>query len=167
MTEFRQRRSCRLAVSIPLRVFGTDYRGRDFSEDTTTLVVNLHGAKIRLSHQLLPEQEIRLLSHPTRREALFRVVSKVGGEEGLYSFWGVESLNPEENIWGLQFPQLETPDQDSVRVMVQCPACSTRELLHLDEPLLQTLASTDGIMRGCLVCQTSRLWKLIPHQKVQ
>ena len=166
MTEFRQRRSCRLAISIPLRVFGTDYRGKDFTEDTTTLVVSQHGAKIRLDHQLLPEQEIRLLSRPTGREALFRVVSKVGGAEGRHTFWGVECLDPGNNIWGLQFPQLETSDQDSVRVTVQCPVCSTRELLHLDEPLLETLASTDGIMRGCLICQSSRLWKLVPHPKV-
>ena len=166
MPELSQRRSCRLAASIPLRVYGTDYRGKDFTEDTTTLVVSLHGAKIRLDHQLLPDQEIRLFSHPTHREALFRVVSKVGEAEGRYTFWGVECLDPDVNIWGLHFPQVQSEDQGSVRVMVQCPVCSTREWLHLDEPLLETLASTDGIMRGCLACRASRLWKLIPYPEV-
>ena len=166
MPEFHPRRSCRLALSVPIRVYGTDYRGKDFTEDTTTLVVSLHGAKIRLGRQLLPEQEVRLLSHPTHREALFRVVSKVGGAEGRYTFWGVECLDLEENIWGLHFPVLQSKDQGSVRVTVQCPGCSTRELLHLDELLLETLASTGGIMRGCLACQASGLWRLIPYQEV-
>jgi len=64
----RQRRSCRLALSIPIRVYAIDFRGNEFIEDAATLVVNLHGAKIRLIRQLIPELEFRLLSLPTRQE---------------------------------------------------------------------------------------------------
>ncbi len=55
MAETQTRRSCRVAMAMPIRVFGTDFRGIDFTEEALTTIVNLHGAKIRLSHQLLPE----------------------------------------------------------------------------------------------------------------
>jgi len=166
MRELRHRRSCRLAMSIPIRVFGTDYKGKDFFEDTTTLVVNQHGAKIRLVRQLVPEQEILLVSRSTDKEALFRVVSKVTGPDANCTYWGVECLAPEKNIWGIQFPELHATDQVSVRLMIQCPVCGTRDVLYLDEPTVQSLESTGGVTRGCLVCRTEGLWKPIPYREV-
>lgn len=153
-----QRRSCRLALTIPIRVFGIDFQGKDFVEDSNTLVVNRHGAKIRLSHQLLPEQEIRLLSRATQQEAIFRVVSKVSTINFGYTFWGVECLEHDRNIWGVRFPEQVSKDQAAVRVMLQCPICFTRELLFLDEFLVGSLQVMGGISRGCLNCRTSALW---------
>jgi hypothetical protein len=158
-----QRRSCRIAQSIPIRVFATDFRGIEFVEDATTLVVNLHGAKIRLIRQLIPDQEFCLHSFPTRQEAVFRVVSKAPGSEGACTFWGVECLNPERNIWGIRFPELQTRDQGAVRVMLQCPHCHDRELVFLDEPSLQALEDAGGLVRPCLPCMQTSLWKIVPY----
>jgi hypothetical protein len=157
-----QRRSCRLAMSIPIRVYAIDYQGRDFIEDTSTLVVNRHGAKIRLDHQLLPEQEIRLLDRSTQQEAIFRVVSKVQAANRDSSFWGVECLEADSNIWGIPFPPSLPADQSSVRVLLQCPICFSRELVFLDEFLVASLDSMGGISRGCLNCRTSALWTPVP-----
>ena len=107
MVEFQTRRSCRVALSVPIRVFGVDYRGIDFTEEALTLIVNLHGAKIRMIHQLLPDSEIRLISHPTGRDSLFRVVSKLQSSELKFTYWGVENLDPEKNIWGVDIPELQ------------------------------------------------------------
>lgn len=158
-----QRRSCRIALSIPIRVYAVDFRGKEFVEDANTLVVNLHGAKIRLIRQLIPDQEIRLLSFSTREEAVFRVVSKAAGSEGVCTFWGIECLSPGKNIWGVRFPELQQRDQAAVRVMLQCPHCQTRELVYVDEPLLEALQSVEGLMRGCLACRKSGLWKVVPY----
>ncbi len=49
MLNIGQRRSPRRALELPIRVFGTDFQGRDFVEDAATLVVSRHGAKIRLN----------------------------------------------------------------------------------------------------------------------
>src|SRR2546428_9736654 len=92
MNEIRHRRSPRLAQALPIRVYGIDFTGRDFVEDSTTLVVGQQGAKVRLTRQLVPEQEIRILCMRNDREALFRVVGKAGGSEGPYTPWGVECL---------------------------------------------------------------------------
>ena len=159
----RQRRSCRLALSIPIRVYAIDFRGNEFIEDAATLVVNLHGAKIRLIRQLIPELEFRLLSLPTRQEGIFRVVSKAPGLDAACTFWGIECLSPEENIWGVRFPELQPRDQAAVRVMIQCPHCLTRETVYLDEPLLQALQSGGGLTRGCLICRESAVWTVVPY----
>lgn len=159
----RERRTPRIALDLPIRVFATDFKGRDFVEDSSTVAVNMHGAKIRLDHELIPDQEIRILSGKTGREAIFRVVAKAGNAVNRTTFWGVECMNPEHNIWGLAFPVLGPRDQNGVRAMVQCPECRVRELLFLDEPLLQRVASAGGLLRGCLSCGKTALWKQVPY----
>ncbi len=105
MLEIRKRRSPRRALELPIRVFGTDFQGRDFVEDSTTLVVSRHGAKIQLTRKLIPEQEIRILCQGNNREAVFRVVSQAGEPTSEFSFWGVECLNPSEDIWEGALPR--------------------------------------------------------------
>jgi hypothetical protein len=159
----RERRTPRIALDLPIRVYATDFKGRDFVEDSTTVAINLHGAKIRLDHELLPEQEIRILSGKTGREAIFRVVAKAGNAENRSTFWGVECMNPEHNIWGISFPILGPRDQKGVRALLQCPECRVRELLFVDEPLLEKVTSSGGLLRGCLTCGKTALWKQVPY----
>lgn len=159
----RHRRTPRLALGAPIRVFGIDYQGKDFVEDSLAIVVNLHGAKIRLGRKLIPDQEIRILSQKTRQESVFRVVNRVGGPDGQYSFWGVETTNPANNIWGVTFPQLNEKDQTGIRIMLQCPECHVRELLYLNEPLLQSLGEAGGLVRGCATCGKSGLWQRVSY----
>jgi hypothetical protein len=101
MPNIGQRRSPRYALELPIRVCGTDFQGTDFVEDATTLVVSRHGAKIRLTRKLIPEMEIRILRQDSKHEGLFRVVGQAGEPMGKFSFWGVECLEPAENIWEL------------------------------------------------------------------
>jgi len=166
MTGFQARRSCRVALSVPIRVFGIDYRGVDFTEEALTIVVSLHGAKIRMTHQLLPDSEIRLLSHPTGRDSLFRVVSKLQSSELQYTYWGVENLDPANNIWGVNIPEIRPGDQLKVRVALECPVCSARESLRADETLLASLQEKGGVERTCIVCKAPGLWKLLPFHAV-
>jgi hypothetical protein len=162
MTEYQTRRSCRVACSLPVRVFGIDYRGIDFTEEASTIIVNLHGAKIRMFHQLLPDSEIRLMSHPTGRDALFRVVCKLQSSDLKFTYWGVESLDPGTNIWGVQIPELQPGDQHRVRVTIECPVCSTQESLGAEETLLAALQEKGGVERNCHFCKAKRMWKLRP-----
>ena len=163
MLDFQNRRSCRVALSLPVRVFGVDYRGKDFTEDALTIVVNLHGAKIRMNRQLMPDSEIRLVS-PTGQDSVFRVVSRAQSSELQYTYWGVENLEPEHNIWGVVIPELRPGDQLKVRVNLECPVCSTSEALGADEPLLASLQEKGGVERECLVCRATGLWRLLPFK---
>lgn len=180
MPKTRERRSPRRALELPIRVFGTDFQGRDFVEDAATLVVSRHGAKIRLKRNLIAEQEIRILCQVNNREALFRVVSKAGEPTSEFSFWGVECLEPEENIWEGDFPRpgpklgaragprldpkLSSRDKLPVQVMLRCSQCGMRELIDLDDTKIRALRQMKGLMRDCPACGASGLWKLVAVQ---
>jgi hypothetical protein len=160
MAQFKTRRSCRVALSVPIRVFGVDYRGVDFTEEAFTIVVNMHGAKIRMSHQLLPDSEIRVISHPTGEDAVFRVVSKLQSPELQYTYWGVENLEQERDFWGVDIPELHPGDQLQTQVLLECPHCSARESVPADATLLIGLEILGGVHRNCDACNADGLWKL-------
>jgi hypothetical protein len=166
MPQFRSRRSCRVAMSIPIRIYAVDYRGVDFTEDAETVVINRHGAKIRLVHQLLPDQEIRIHSRPTRLEAIFRVVSKVQGADLRYTYWGVENLDVHVNIWGVTLPALQAEDQVGIRAVLQCPTCAAQESIRMDEKLLCALTEQGGMVRGCPACNERGRWKIRSFQQL-
>ena len=147
-------------MSVPIRVYGIDYRGVDFSEEALTLVVNLHGAKIRLAHQLLPESEIRLFSYPTAEESVFRVVSILQSSELKYTYWGIENLHPDKNIWGVDIPEVAPGDQPGLLVELTCPSCSARESLHAGEVFLASLREKGGVEHTCGACKRTGVWKL-------
>ncbi|MBI1984261.1 MAG: PilZ domain-containing protein, partial [Acidobacteria bacterium] len=132
MAEPLRRRSPRIALPLPIRVYGTDFTGTDFVEDSITIVVNHHGAKIRLARQLLPDQEIVILSIENKREAVFRVVAKIRETEGQLTFWGVECTEPKDGFWGVEFASLQPVDLRSVRITLACPQCRSSEQLHMD-----------------------------------
>jgi hypothetical protein len=157
------RRSTRLAVSLPIRVYATDYKGTDFVEDSTTVVVNYYGARIRLNHRLLPEQEIRIRSLKTSQEAVFRVVGRVGSLDDRFAYWGVECLTPSPQVWGINFPPLGPEDQRAARALLRCPVCRAQEVIYLDEPLLESIQELGGLLRGCVKCGQTGIWEPVPH----
>jgi predicted RNA-binding Zn-ribbon protein involved in translation (DUF1610 family) len=161
MNEIRHRRSPRLAQALPIRVYGIDFKGRDFVEDSTTLVVGQQGAKIRLTRQLVPEQEIRILCMRNDREALFRVVGKAGVSEGPYTFWGVECLNAPANIWDVSASRLKPKEQGSVGVMLKCPNCGMREQVFVTQGFVESIRKMKGMSRSCPACGKLSLWKQI------
>lgn len=166
MESARSRRSPRLAMVLPVRVFGFDYHGIDFVQDGSTTVVNKHGAKIWLNRKLVPDQEIRILCQATQREGIFRVVSCTTGTEKDSVFWGVECLEAGPNIWGIEFPDAGLQDQRFVRIMIQCPECRARELLHTEERFAGVVQEMGGLLRNCRVCGKSALWKPVPYAEV-
>lgn len=189
MLNIRQRRSSRHTLEVPIRVFGVDFQGRDFIEDSTTLVVSRHGAKIRLTRKLIPEMEIRILRQDNKREGLFRVVGQAGEPMGEFSFWGVECLEPAENIWEgavampaskpgsrpapLPSPELvpkPVPQLDAnlsskskspVQAMLRCSKCGMRELVDLDETQIHAMRKLKGLVRGCPACGATGLWRRV------
>ncbi len=155
----KKRRSARLAMSFPIRVYAIDFKGVDFAEETFTVVVNQHGAKIRLAHQLIPDQEIRIHSLQTGEEAIFRVVNCAGAPGKPVTFWGVESLDPGHNIWGMGFPAAVGADQHLVRCSMRCPMCHRTETVYLDEALVESVQELGGLLRPCLICGHAYVWE--------
>lgn len=96
----KQRRSPRREIALPIRVFGTNVKGRDFVEDCVCVKISRHGAQIRLKHSLLNEGVVRITNLKNNKEADFRVVSPAKEYRGKpYADWGLEALEPAEDFW--------------------------------------------------------------------
>jgi hypothetical protein len=103
--EFDRRRAQRVALQVPVFVYGHGRRQEPFHEQTTSLVVNKHGALLPLSNRVKLGQELLLTNPATQSEQPCRVVflaskrsrhNKVGvaftGEAP--SFWSLPGDNP-------------------------------------------------------------------------
>jgi hypothetical protein len=97
-----QRRIQRLAVSIPIRMFGNKSTGALFDE-TTTLIVNAHGGLVALKEPVVNGQVITLRNISSEQEIECTVVDVEVGEDGGPEI-GLEFLEPNEKFWHISFP---------------------------------------------------------------
>jgi hypothetical protein len=157
----RTRQSDRVTVELPIQLSGTDASGVGFVEDSRTAVISRHGAKILSKHTLVPEQELTIRCLATRKESDTRVVGKIGeGPEGY--FYGVECLDPEVNLWDIEFPPLTESEIAVARVLLECVRCHTRELTYLDAPEAEVFEANQALSRACKRCTDMSIWKLSP-----
>jgi hypothetical protein len=102
---FERRRAERIALKVPVFVYGHGLQKEPFHEETTSLVVNSHGELLPLSNRVRLGQELLLTNPATQTEQSCRVVflaskragrSKVGiaftGEAP--SFWSLREDSP-------------------------------------------------------------------------
>ena len=154
------RRSDRIYLELGIQISGVDAAGKSFTEQTQTLVVSQHGAKMISRHVLLPQQALSIRCHKTGREALARVVGEIGAdEEGHY--YGLEISDPAANLWGIEFPSMDESEVAAGRVLLECLGCHTQEVTHLDAFALEVLLANQCLMRPCNQCTGSptTLWK--------
>jgi hypothetical protein len=98
------RRSTRLAIAIPIAFSGKDAAGNAFKENTRTIVVNKHGAKIATVHPMALGTEVEIENRALGLTARAAVVW-MGEKRPPQTFFeaGIQ-LFQAENIWGIQFP---------------------------------------------------------------
>src|SRR5436309_15007009 len=94
------RRSVRIPKEIPIVLIGPDVRGREFVEQTKTVVLSRHGAGSVSKHKLGVEQELIIIQEQYNREAEIRVVAETGSEDGLYTY-RITSLDAHSHFWGI------------------------------------------------------------------
>jgi vacuolar-type H+-ATPase subunit H len=98
------RRSTRVEFVSPIVVSGRDARGQVFREETETSIVNLHGCKLKMSHQILVGMVVTLETRhaPSPAKAICVHVWDPPRGETLREA-AVQLLRP-QNIWGLENP---------------------------------------------------------------
>lgn len=99
----RQRRSQRLALSIPVVVHRASKGDPPFYEGTHTLVVSAHGALLALAANVAPEQRLVLQNVMSGEEEECRVVfieRKPAGPAQV----AVEFQRPAPGFWHIAFP---------------------------------------------------------------
>ena len=97
------RRSSRIPKEVAILLTGSDMDGKGFSEMTRTVLLSRHGAGIISTYKLSAEQEIIVRYLDTNKEALVRVVGRIGSEGEIYTY-GVAFVDPgTTDFWGIDF----------------------------------------------------------------
>jgi hypothetical protein len=154
------RRSDRVYLELKTQISGVDANGESFVEQTQTLVVSRHGAKIISHHLLVPQQPLTLRCYKTGIETLARVVGQIGQtDEGYY--YGLEISDAQVNVWTIEFPSLANTQDAAGRVLLECIRCHAQEVVHLDVFALEVLLANQALLRPCKQCpgQGNSLWK--------
>jgi hypothetical protein len=162
MDPAKTRRSDRITIELPLQVSGGDTKGIEFVENTRTVVVSRHGAKIYCRHKMACDQELAIRCLPTGKESEARIVGTLGeGPEGYC--YGVEFLDPQVNLWDIEFPSLTLSEQATGRTLLECLGCRKREVVYLDAIEVEILETGQGLSRLCKRCSDMCFWKLVPE----
>jgi len=156
------RGSERALLKIPIRVEGEDAYGNAFVEVTSTLVVNRFGALIIVSYLLKPGTVIRITNLQNQATCCFQVVTRASRSLTGIPEWGVKSLQPDVEIWGVYFPtRAEEPRQaDVIYVLLECQECFSREMAALTVQQYRRLLAQSSLPRPCRKCRATRDWKL-------
>lgn len=112
------RRSRRIWLTMPIRVSCWLMERLAWTEETSTLVVNAHGALILLSHEVAVGQVLRIGRLRSDMERKCRVVMIGVKASGMYEV-GIELLEPSNDFWRVDNPpsdwaQFATPGKVSV-----------------------------------------------------
>jgi hypothetical protein len=160
-TEEHKRRSERVLLRIPIEVKGTNAEGKPFTEKTFTLVINRHGARIALKTPVEAEARVIITNRQSATSCPFRVVGRTSKSLGEGPEWGVECLQPGVNFWGISFPEkVAAPAaQEVIDALVECAACSSRELAQLTLEEYRTIITQGSVRRDCPECGGVTDWK--------
>jgi len=128
-----------------------------FAEETVTVSFNQQGARISLTHSLLTDDVVLLRNLENEVEDEFRVVGAFQQVFGSRREWGVEALNPDSGIWGVEF----VPNEDSAqpKVLIECAACKTAAQSMVSSIEYEVLLATGLISRHCDRCNETTRWK--------
>lgn len=157
MTEIARRRSDRILAPVRIRVIGNDAMGVSFAEESVTVSFNHEGARISLTHSLLPDDIVLIKNLENDIEEEFRVVGGFQQVFGERREWGVEALNLKSEIWGVEFVQPAEGVQP--KVLIECAACKKAAQSPLSTIQYDVLLSTGLISRHCDRCGETTRWR--------
>lgn len=153
------RRSSRIPKELAILLTGSDMDGKGFSEMTKTVLLSRHGAGIISTYKLSAEQEIIIRYLDTNKEALVRVVGRIGSEGEIYTY-GVAFVDHSSiDFWGIDFAPVSEKEKNARRVLLECGSCKERETVEHSDVESDVLIINDGIVRYCKQCGDSTLWK--------
>jgi hypothetical protein len=123
-----RRRSQRLPLSIPIRVYGRTPRNHPFRDLTATMTVSLNGGLLDMKPRVKVGQKILVVHGITEEERECLVVS-VDGKRGGRKKVAVEFSHPVGDFWHTYGPPVSLKAAPSAR-----PAASAEEVPHEEVP---------------------------------
>jgi hypothetical protein len=153
------RRSSRIPKEVAILLTGSDLDGKGFSEMTKTVLLSRHGAGIISTYKLSAEQEIIIRYLDTNREALVRVVGRIGSEGEVYTYGVAFADHSNINFWGIDFAPVSEREKQARRMLLECGNCKERETVEHSDVESDVFLINEGIIRFCKQCGDSTLWK--------
>jgi len=160
------RRSERVSLTMVLEASGNDIHGREFKVPATTLLINRTGAVIVVDKDLAPEQTIHLrrkAPSEAHRQGDVRVVGQFGRQKEGF-LYGIEIVDPEIDLWGVEFPTMPESTEAVARMLLECSYCGSREVVYLNEMELHGFEANRGTARHCKTCRVPSIWTQAPHE---
>jgi len=158
-----KRRTDRINIVVNIEITGKDASGREFEEQGRTLSISRYGAAIVLNRELAPGQQVVVTRPEIEKEATARVLGQIGGQAKGY-IYAVTFPDQKVNLWGIVFPPLLESDKAVVRLLLECIACQTREVVYLDELQTEVFEANRSLSRSCKQCAAWTIWKRTPHE---
>jgi hypothetical protein len=97
------RRSQRVCVGVSVLVTWSGATGKLASEETKTLIVNIHGASIEVRRAVRLDDLLKLRNITTHEEINCRVVDLGATDKGITNV-GIEFVAPAPRFWRIAFP---------------------------------------------------------------
>ena len=159
MNERAIRRSGRIELEIPVIVSGTDVNGDAFSENTRTILLSSHGAKITVRHNPVAGEPLMIRWAQKQKEAPARIAWQRPLMGNVYQC-GVEFLDSDLNFWDIDFPREGRQQGVAASFLLECSRCHTRKVFDLDTFEETNLRLNQGLMRPCPRCQNFVMWNI-------
>jgi len=157
MDEKEAQRSGRVSATIPIQLVGADTLGHQFLEDSKTLTLSRYGASIFSTSKLAPEQEIIIRRKDTNKEAEVHVVGMIREESGGH-IYAVGFVDPDANLWEIEFPEIADPAVSGNCVLLVCSACDSSKAVPLGELAYGVIDVNQGVLQYCKKCRVSTKW---------
>jgi hypothetical protein len=125
MERLYNRRSKRLALQVPVRVYGQERVKGAFREEARTLSINAHGSLVPLGTSVEVGQVLVVMNRMTGEEQECRVAYVGPTAEGKAKV-GLAFRHPAPHFWQVDFPQLRPAGQQQAPVRVAAAARSAR-----------------------------------------
>ena len=87
------------------------------------------------------------------------VILNIIGSAGEKHFYGVELLDLDVSLWGIDFPEPSESEMAVGRVLLECVRCHSQELVYLDEFEVEVLETNNSLSRPCRRCTDTSVWK--------
>jgi tRNA A-37 threonylcarbamoyl transferase component Bud32 len=154
-----RRRTERIMLQIPIRVSSNGGISGDFTEDTHTLIVNSDGALIILRHGAAAEEIIQIINLENLQESDFRVVGLAHQQGEGDATRGVENLDRNRTLWGIDFPPPLENSDPRAGALLQCRRCRKRSFQFLSSTEIRMLDSSGALERLCEKCGVLAEWE--------
>jgi len=152
----QERRSDRLFVQVPVYVSGRRPWVNSFEEQTSTVMLNRHGASVALNRELLPHEIVYVRNLRNGLEGKFKVVGETQNPFGNGREWGLEALAPRDDFWGIDFST--SAKGTHPKLLLQCVTCRKSHLMKVSWQDYNRLLEAGNISSYCGACAETTLW---------